>query len=70
MMSSPDLHYVVRYCSGSVIGIYAVVVILALCGPILFMFTRRYLCCRRQIGIRWSYTVQVQSYVFMLSWSD
>ena len=61
MLSLSDWDYVVRYCSGSVVGVYAVVVRLALGGPILFRFTRRSLCCRCQIDIMWSDTVQVQS---------
>ena len=40
MLSSSDFHYVVRYCAGSVVGMYGVVVRLALAGPIHVWFRR------------------------------
>ena len=61
MMSSSDWHYVVRYCAGSVVYLYGVVVRLALAGQILVWFSRRSLCCHLQIDIIWSDSVQVQS---------
>ena len=61
MLSPSDLHYVVRYCSGLLVGLYAVVVRLALGGQILFRFSRMSLCTRRQICIMWPDTVQVYS---------